>query len=139
MSNIQKIVACAEGLSAAEKLKLARTLNLAGGARADVHMGDTTFIIQSRPERATARLELPGGLWRLVSRAASLGAQLALAASLLAIIPRAVTIDDRAGRALGPRLTTPWEAEKWLRIEAQSQAACLYQWFDPWPRACRTR
>jgi hypothetical protein len=48
-----------------------------------------------------------------------------------------VTIDVRAGRIQGPRLTTPWEAEKWLRIEAQSQAASLYQCFDPLPLGCQ--
>ena len=115
----------------------AQTLNLGGGARANVHVGDATFVIHSQAEKTTARPELPGGLWRLVSRGGSLGAQIALAASLLAIIPRAVTIDDRACRALGPRVTTPWEAEKWLRVEAQSQAAALYQCFDPLPLSCQ--
>lgn len=115
----------------------AQTLNLDGGARAEVHIGDATFVIHSQPERVTTRPEIPGGLWRLVSRTGSLGAQLALAGSLLAIIPRAVTIDDRAGRALRPRLTTPWEAEKWLRVEAQSQASSLYQCFDPLPLSCQ--
>jgi len=114
----------------------AQTLNLDGGARAEVHVGDATFVVHSQTEKAS-RPEHPGRLWRLVSRTGSVGAQLALAASLLAIVPRAVTIDDKASRVVGPRLTTPWEAEKWLRIEAQSQAASLYQCFDPLPLACQ--
>ena len=115
----------------------ATTLNLDGGARAEVHVGDATFVVHSQAEKAS-RPELPGSrLWRMVSRSASLGGQVALAASLLAIIPRAITIDDKASRVQAPRLTTPWEAEKWLRIEAQSQAASLYQCFDPLPVSCQ--
>ena len=114
----------------------AQTLNLDGGARAQVHVGDATFVVHSQAEKAW-RPESPGRLWRLVSRVGSVGAQLALAASLLAIVPRAVTIDDKASRVQAPRLTTPWEAEKWLRIQAQSQAASLYQCFDPLPLSCQ--
>jgi len=113
-----------------------RTLNLDGGARAEVHVGDATFVVQSQAEKVS-RPESPGRLWRLVSRSGSLGAQVALAASLLAIVPRAVTIDDKTARGQSPRLTTPWEAEKWLRVEAQSQAASLYQCFDPLPLSCQ--
>jgi len=113
------------------------TLSLDGGARAEVQVGDATFAVRSQPEEAPARPEIPRGFWRLFSRTAVFGAELALVASLFAVIPRAVTIDERAAHLRGPRMTTPWEAEKWLRIEAQSQAASLYQCFDPLPVSCQ--
>ena len=113
------------------------TSSLDGGARAEVHVGDATFTVRSQPEEAPARPEIPPGFWRLFSRTAVVGAEVALVASLFAVIPRAVTIDERAARLQGPRMTTPWEAEKWLRIEAQSQAASLYQCFDPLPLSCQ--
>jgi hypothetical protein len=112
------------------------TMSLDSGARAEVHLGDATFTICSQAERAGARPEIPRGFWRLFSRSALIGAEVALAASLFAVIPRAVTIDERA-RLQGPRMTTPWEAEKWLRAEAQAQAASLYQCFDPLPLSCQ--
>ena len=117
-----------------------QTISLDGGTRAEVHVGDATFAIRSElveEEKITSRPEIPAGVRRFVAGAGMLGAQIALVASLLAVIPRTVTIDDRACRAQAPRLTTPWEAEKWLRIEAQSQAASLYQCFEPLPLSCQ--
>jgi hypothetical protein len=115
----------------------AHTMTLDGDARAEIQIGAATFIVRSRSEAKDVHPEIPRGFWRLFSRVAVLGAEVAVVASLFALIPRAVTIDDRAGRIQGPRLTTPWEAEKWLRIEAQSQAASLYQCFDPLPLGCQ--
>jgi len=57
--------------------------------------------------------------------------------TLLSIIPQLQTIGDRPQRAAGPRITTPWEAEKRLRLEAQEQAASLHQCFDPLPISCQ--
>lgn len=115
----------------------ARTVTLDGDARAEIQMGAATFMVRSRHESSAVLREIPRGFWRLFSRVAVVGAEVALAASLFALVPRAVTIDERAGRLQGPRLTTPWEAEKWLRVEAQSQAGSLYQCFDPLPLKCQ--
>ena len=114
-----------------------QTLSLDPGLRAEIHVGEASFTVRSQPETVGVRTEIPRGSSRLFSRAAVLGAECALVTSLFAVIPRSVTIDDRAARALAPRLTTPWEAEKWLRIQAQSQAASLYQCFDPLPLSCQ--
>ncbi|HEY4186347.1 MAG TPA: hypothetical protein VGP07_14830 [Polyangia bacterium] len=113
------------------------TVTFDGDARAEIQIGAATFTVRSRHEASDASPEIPRGFWRLFSRAAVMGAELALVASLFAVIPRAVTIDEHAARLQGPRLTTPWEAEKWLRIEAQSQAGSLYQCFDPLPLSCQ--
>ena len=117
-----------------------RTMNLDAGLRAEIHVGDATFTVRSQQEaqqQARAVPEIPRGFWRLFSRTAIVGAEIALVMSLFAVIPRSVTIDERAVRLQRPRMATPWEAEKWLRVEAQSQAASLYQCFDPLPLSCQ--
>ena len=66
-----------------------------------------------------------------------MGVQVALVASLFAIVPTGQTIGERAGLPVSPRITTPWEAEKWLRVEAQAQARSLHRCFDSLPLTCQ--
>jgi hypothetical protein len=114
-----------------------RTMTLDHETRAEIRIGSSTFAVRGLPLAADAHADVPRGFSRLFSRLALWGVQLAVASSLLAVIPEAETIGDRAARAAGPRVTTPWEAEKWLRIEAQEQAASLHQCFDPLPLSCQ--
>jgi hypothetical protein len=114
-----------------------RMMTLDGGATAEVQVGTSTFVVRSRPIEGAADVEISRALFRLFSRGAIGGLQLALVASLFVAIPAGQTIDDRITRPLGPRAGTPWEAEKWLRVEAQIQARSLHQCFDPLPMSCQ--
>lgn len=114
-----------------------RTLVLDEGATARVSMGPSTFVVRSRPGEAPRDVWFSREFFRLFSRVAVLGGQIALAGSFLAVVPSGQTIGDRAAHLVAPRITTPWEAEKWLRVEAQAQARSLHQCFDPLPLACQ--
>jgi hypothetical protein len=114
-----------------------RVILLGEGATAQLSMGASTFVVRSRPEGATREVWFSREFFGLFSRAAVLGVQLAAVASLFAVVPKGETIGDRAARLVAPRITTPWEAEKWLRVEAQAQARSLHRCFDPLPVACQ--
>ena len=66
-----------------------------------------------------------------------LGLQMTAVASLICMFPGGMVLDGKVRRATGFQATTPWEAEKWLRVEAQSQALSLHQCFDSLPLACQ--
>lgn len=114
-----------------------RAMTIERDTRAEIGVLGATFVVRSVPLATGAPAEVPGASWRLFSRVALAGLEIALVGTFLSVIPRAETIGDRPSRAHGPRITTPWEAEKWLRIEAQEQAASLHQCFDPMPIACQ--
>lgn len=114
-----------------------RSATIERDTHAEIAIPGATFVVRSVPLHAGAPAEVPRESWRLFSRVALAGLELALVGTFLSVIPRAETIGDRPSRAHGPRITTPWEAEKWLRIEAQEQAASLHQCFDPMPVACQ--
>jgi len=115
----------------------ARTVPLARDAHAEVRVGPSVFAVRSVPLAAGGHRDVPRDLWRSFSRVAVGGLEVALVGTLLSLIPPAQTIGDRPQRAAGPRITTPWEAEKRLRMEAQEQAASLHQCFDPLPLSCQ--
>ena len=114
-----------------------RTMTFDSGARAELSLGSSTFVVRGRPGGGSAGVAPSRDLLKLFSRTAAVGIQLALVASLFCAVPSGHAIDDRAGHLVGARATTPWEAEKWLRIEAQAQARSLHQCFDPLPLACQ--
>jgi len=114
-----------------------RSVTIERDTRAEIAVLGATFVVRSVPLHAAAPAEVSRDSWRLFSRVAIAGLELAVLGTFLSVIPRAETIGDRPARAHGPRITTPWEAEKWLRIEAQEQAASLHQCFDPMPIACQ--
>jgi hypothetical protein len=115
-----------------------RTMTFEAGATAELQIGTSAFVIRSRPAEGAATVELSRGLFRLFSRGALAGLQLAVVGSVFFAIPDGQTIGDRAmARPPVPRAITPWEAEKWLRVQAQMQARSLHQCFDPLPVACQ--
>jgi len=115
----------------------ARAVPLGRDARAEVRVGPSVFVVRSVPLAPGGHRDVPRDFWRSFSRVAVGGLEVALVGTLLSIIPQAQTIGDRPQRAAGPRITTPWEAEKRLRLEAQEQAASLHQCFDPLPLSCQ--
>jgi hypothetical protein len=118
-----------------------RTLTLGEGATVELSLGSSTFVVRSRGDiGSVAPLgSIPGtrDFFRLFSRFVVGGLQVGVVGSLLCAVPSGHTIGDRAAHLVAPRITTPWEAEKWLRIEAQAQALSLHQCFDPLPLACQ--
>jgi hypothetical protein len=114
-----------------------RTIVLGEGATAHLSMGSSTFVVRSRPEEAATDPWFSRDLFDLFSSASIFGIQLALVGTLFAVIPSGQTIGDRAAHLVAPKITTPWEAEKWLRIEAQAQARSLHGCFDPLPLSCQ--
>jgi hypothetical protein len=113
-----------------------RTVTLDPETSAEIQLGPSTWIVRSASCAGPTHRDLPRDLWKLVSRAGVLGLELGLVATLFSVIPKAETIGNRT-RPQRPPVTTPWEAEKWLRIEAQTQAASLHQCFDPLPVSCQ--
>jgi len=113
-----------------------RSVTLARDARAEVRVGPSVFVVRSVPTPLRGQGDVPRDFWRPFSRVALGALEVAAVGTLLSIIPPPQTIGDRP-RAMGPRITTPWEAEKRLRWEAQEQAASLHQCFDPLPISCQ--
>jgi hypothetical protein len=119
-----------------------RTIAFDEDTNAELTLGSSTFVVRSA---AASGSRAPLGrrpsifshdLWKLFSRVAIVGCEVALVGSLFCAVPLGQTIGDRAAHLVAPQITTPWEAEKWLRIEAQAQAQSLHQCFDPLPVAC---
>jgi hypothetical protein len=118
-----------------------RTLVLEPGARAELSIGQSTFVVRSRFDAPARVDEARGGfgrdMFKLFSPMAALGLQLALLGTVWSAVQTGQAIGDRPAHLVSPRITTPWEAEKWLRIEAQAQAKSLHQCFDPLPLTCQ--
>lgn len=115
----------------------ARTLTLEPGATAELSIGNSTFVVRSRAGAPASERGFTRDLVQLFSPAAVIGVLVALFGTLASAVPTGQTIGDRAAHLVAPRITTPWEAEKWLRIEAQAQAKSLHQCFDPLPLECQ--
>lgn len=114
-----------------------RTLTLEPGATAELSIGNSTFVVRSRAGMPAKEMGFTRDLINLFSPAAVIGLLVALFGTLASAVPTGQTIGDRAAHLVAPRITTPWEAEKWLRIEAQAQAKSLHQCFDPLPLECQ--
>ena len=114
-----------------------RTVSIEADTTAEVHLGSETWIVRNCPATDAGIRDVPRDFWKLFSRVAVVGIELGLAATMFSLIPRAETIDNRRRKLLVPTVTTPWEAEKRLRVEAQMQAASLHECFDPLPVACQ--
>jgi hypothetical protein len=114
-----------------------RAVPLEPDTAAEVHLGSATWMVRSCPAPESGDRDVPRDFWKLFSRVAVVGIELGLVATLFSLIPRGETIDNHRVRLQAPKVTTPWEAEKWLRIEAQTQAASLHQCFDPLPLSCQ--
>jgi hypothetical protein len=106
------------------------------GARAELTLGRTTFIVRGLPA-GSERVVLPAAFWRPFARRALLPIQVAAVATVLCTVPQGTLLGEREMRSAIPADATPWEVEKLLRQEAQSQAATLHACFDPLPLACQ--
>jgi hypothetical protein len=116
------------------------TVNLDEGSVADVTLGPSQFVIRSRKSPASASVAaaaIPSDWMRPFARIAVLVFQGGLVASLFCLGPRGRPIDDRMAIHMNLKTATPWEAEKWLRVEAQLQAPSLYACFERMPLACQ--
>jgi hypothetical protein len=106
------------------------------GARAEVGSGATTFVVRSLPEgdRGPA---LPSGARRRFVRRAFLPLELTALASIFCAVPVGSRIGEGDMKSAIAAHATPWEIEKALRAEAQTQASALHRCFDVLPISCQ--
>jgi len=105
-------------------------------ARAEINSGAATFVVRSVPDVGPAP-GLPAGLVRRFARRAFLPLEVAALASMFCAVPVGAQIGEADMRSAIPLRATPWEIEKALRAEAQTQARSLHQCFDVLPIACQ--
>jgi hypothetical protein len=111
-------------------------LILAPGARAEVSMAATTFVVQVRRGEG-ARRPLERGFARSFARQAMIPLQLAVLISLIRAVPNGAPLGEADMKSAIPADATPWEVEKLLRLEAQGQASTLHACFDTLPMTCQ--
>jgi hypothetical protein len=99
-------------------------------------LGPATFVIRALPDEGAAP-KLPAGFVRRFVRKAFLPLELAALASILCAVPVGAQISEADMRSAIPKNSTPWEVEKALRAEAQTQARSLHQCFDVLPISCQ--
>jgi hypothetical protein len=109
---------------------------LPSGARAELRLGAATFAIHAQP-LVGADAALAPGVVRRIARAALLPMELAALASVLCGVPVGAQLGEADMRSAIPTHATPWEIEKLLRAEAQTQARTLHQCFDVVPISCQ--
>jgi hypothetical protein len=108
------------------------------GAATFVARGATTFVVRARPAvELGAPDPLPRGFWRPVARRALVPIQLAAVVAFLRAVPLGAPLGEEDMKSAIPADATPWEAEKLLRQEAQTQARTLHACFDPLPVTCQ--
>jgi len=106
------------------------------GGRAELTMGAATFVVRSIPDSGPAPV-LPSGAARRFVRRAFLPLELAALASIFCAVPVGAQIGEADMKSAIPSHATPWEIEKALRAEAQTQASALHQCFDVLPISCQ--
>jgi hypothetical protein len=117
-------------------LEGATRVPLDAGARAQVSMGATTFVVQARAEGGSAS-PMPRGFGRPFARRALLPIVLAAVVTFLRTIPDRGPLTEADMKSAIPADATPWEVEKLLRQEAQLQSRTLHACFDPLPLTCQ--
>jgi hypothetical protein len=127
-----------EALLGAAQEASGRTVEVAlePGARAQIQAGTATFVIQSLPDVGPAPAGAPGSVRRFARRA-FLPLEMAALASVFCAVPVGAQIGEAEMRSAIPSRATPWEIEKALRAEAQTQARSLHQCFDVLPIGCQ--
>jgi hypothetical protein len=106
------------------------------GARAEVGSGAATFVIRSLPD--VGPVPAPAsGVVRRFARRAFLPLEVAALGSIFCAVPVGAQIGEAEMRSAIPMRATPWEIEKALRTEAQTQARSLHQCFDVLPISCQ--
>ncbi len=111
-------------------------LPLPPGGRAELQLGAATFVVTSAPDRGQPP-PLPEGVIRRLARRAQLPLVLTGLASLVCATQAGAHISEVDMRSAIPAHATPWEIEKMLRAEAQTQARGLHQCFDVLPISCQ--
>ena len=111
-------------------------LPLEPGARVEVTAGTATFVIRNLPDAGPIPPAAPGAVRRFARRAL-LPLEMAALASIFCAVPVGAQIGEADMRSAIPRGATPWEIEKALRSEAQTQARSLHQCFDVLPISCQ--
>jgi hypothetical protein len=111
-------------------------LPLPPDSRAELALGTATFVVTSARDAAPAPV-LPKGVLRRLVRRVMLPYELAALGSVLCAVPMGAEIAEADMRSAIPAHATPWEIEKLLRAEAQTQARSLHQCFDTMPIACQ--
>ncbi len=113
-------------------------LPLEVGTRAEITMTATTFVVRGRADaEAGAPAPLPRGFWRPFARRALVPIQLAALVAFLRTVPGGAALAEADMKSAIPADASPWEVEKLLRQEAQTQARSLYTCFDPMPVTCQ--
>jgi hypothetical protein len=119
---------------------LARTrqasVPLAPGARAELVVGQATFVLKAVPDDGQPAA-LPRGFARPYARRALVPLELAVVASVLLAVPSGARLAAADMKSAIPANATPWEVEKALRAEAQTQTSTLHQCFDVVPVECQ--
>jgi hypothetical protein len=106
------------------------------GMRAEVAFGPATFVVRAYSD-VGQRTPLSTGFVRRFARRSFLPLEMAALASIFCAVPVGARIGEADMRsAISPR-STPWEIEKALRAEAQTQARSLHQCFDVLPISCQ--
>jgi hypothetical protein len=118
-------------------------LPLGPGARAEVSLGATTFVVRAVlagacavPEGA-AQASFGRGFARRTARRALMPLQMATLASGFCVVPAGARLSENDMKSAIPANATPWEIEKMLRAEAQTQARSLHECFDVLPLECQ--
>jgi hypothetical protein len=108
------------------------------GTRAEVTVAATTFVVRARTLADLGTpATLPRGFWRPFARWALVPLELAAALVFLRSVPLRAPIGEADMKSAIPADATPWEVEKLLREEAQSQSRTLHACFDPLPLTCQ--
>jgi hypothetical protein len=111
-------------------------LPLETGMRAEVMYGPATFVVRALDDEGPAPA-LSAGFVRRFARRAFLPLELAALGSILCAVPVGAQISEADMKSAIPTHATPWEVEKALRAEAQTQARSLHQCFDVLPISCQ--
>jgi hypothetical protein len=126
----------AQGGRPGDRSGVGTDLPLEIGMRAEVVFGPATFVVRAFPGVGPAP-SAPVGLVRRFARRAFLPLELAALASIFCAVPVGAQIGDADMKSAISSRATPWEIEKALRAEAQTQARSLHQCFDVLPISCQ--
>ncbi len=107
-----------------------------GGARADLTLGVATFVVRGIPDSGRVRA-IPSDAARRFVRRAFLPIEVAALASIFCAVPVGAQIGEADMKSAIPAYASPWEIEKALRAEAQTQASTLHRCFDVLPISCQ--
>jgi hypothetical protein len=112
-------------------------LPLGSDVRAEVALGTATFVVRGVDERGQVVAPISKALLKRFARPTLTVVQLMAAASFLYAVPVGGALGEADMRSSIPPHATPWETEKALRAQAQSQARSLHRCFDVMPMECQ--